>query len=463
MSASTSAALSPPSVPLPLPTGPRGWPVLGHLPQMRKQGLLPFLEGTWRRYGDVFSVNLGFPVVVVAHPEGIKRVLAGNAKNYVKGKTYDGVRRVIGNGLLALEGEAWKARRALVQPAFHRQALGKLTDAMVESGARHFDGLLARHGQAPFQLDAHRDMVELTLDVVVAALFGRELTSAAQVSYEALGAALDFVSQQSNGVVLPKWVPTPNNLRFQRTMKEVEGAVYRVIAAGRRGQAGEGTLLAMLLGSKDAATGEFLSDRDLRDEVFTMFVAGHETTALTLTWLFTLLDGRDDVLQKMRAEVDTVLGDRDPRFEDVPKLTYLRQVVDETLRLRGPVAMNARSAVADDELMGRRIRKGDVVMPFFHALHRHPAFWPEPDKFDPERFAPEASQGRDPWSYLPFSGGQRQCIGNTFSLVESVVLLAQLLRRFELDVAPGQAQVKQVAVVTVRPDRPVTITLRARG
>ena len=429
---------------------------------LRREGLLPFLDRTWRRYGDVFTVDVGFHTVVVAHPDGIKQVLAGNAKNYVKGKTYDGVRRVIGNGLLALEGEAWKTRRALVQPAFHRAALGRLTEAMVESGQRHFDALRAKHGDAPFKLDAHRDMVELTLDVVVAALFGRELSAAAEVSYEALGAALELVSERTNGLVLPKWVPTPGNRKFHRTMEEVEGAVYRVIAAGRRANKADGTLLSMLLGSKDAATGQLLSDQDVRDEVFTMFVAGHETTALTLTWLFTLLDGRRDVLDQMRAEVDTVLGDRDPTFEDVPKLTYLRQVVDETLRLRGPVAMNARSAVADDELMGMRVRAGDVVMPFFYGVHRHPDFWEDPETFDPGRFTPERSRGRNPWSYVPFSGGQRQCIGNTFSLVETVVLLAQLLRRFEVEIDPGQDQVKPVAMVTVRPDRPVMITLHAR-
>lgn len=460
-----STALAPSTYaprPLPLPPGPRGWPLVGHLPQVRKEGLLPFLERSWHQFGDVFAVDVGFHSVVVAHPDGIKRVLAGNAKNYVKGKTYDGVRRVIGNGLLALEGEAWKARRALVQPAFHRAALGRLTEAMVESGRQHFDALREAHGQGPFVIDAHRDMVKLTLDVVVAALFGRDLASAAEVSYEALGAALEFVGERTNGFLLPKWVPTPGNRRFHRTMAEVEGAVYRVIAAGRRPGAEEGTLLSMLLGSRDADTGAPLSDRDVRDEVFTMFVAGHETTALTLTWLFTLLDGRRDVIDRMRAEVDAVLGDRDPGFADVPKLVYLRQVVDETLRLRGPVAMNARSAVADDELLGVRVRAGDVVMPFFYGAHRHPDFWDAPEVFDPDRFSAERSQGRNPWSYVPFSAGQRQCIGNTFSLVETVVLLAQLLRRFELEVQPGQDQVKPVAVVTVRPDRPVMISLRAR-
>jgi cytochrome P450 len=446
----------------PLPPGPWGWPLLGHLPDMRREGLLQFLERCWRRYGDVFAVDTGFHAVVLAHPEGIKRVLAGNAKNYVKGKTYDGVRRIIGNGVLALEGEAWRARRALIQPAFHRAALGKLTEAMAQTGAAHFDALRAAHPAGPFTLDAHRDMVKLTLDVVVATLFGRELLGAAKLSYETLGAALELVSEQGNGVVLPPWVPTPGNRRFQRTMAEVEAAIYRVIEAGRRRTEPDGTLLWMLLNSRDERTGAPLTDRDVRDEVFTMFVAGHETTALTLTWLLTLLEGRDDVLGAMRAEVDAVLGTRDPGFEDVPKLVYLRQVVDETLRLRGPVAMNARTAVADDEVLGFRVRKGDVVMPFFYAAQRHPDFWPEPEKFDPSRFTPEHSRGRNSWSYVPFSAGQRQCIGNTFSLVESVVLLAQLLQRFEVRLDPSVREVQPQALITVRPDRPVRVTLQAR-
>jgi len=424
--------------------------------------MLQFLDRNWRLYGDVFAVDVGFRSIVIAHPDGIKRVLAGNAKNYIKGSSYDGVRRIIGNGLLALEGDAWKTRRNLVQPAFHRSALGKLTEAMAESGRAHFDRLLEQHGSDSFRIDAHRDMVELTLDVVVASLFGRDLSGAAEVSYEALGAAMELISERSNGIPLPKWFPTAGNRKFHRTMEEVEGAVYRVIEAGRAKGPGQGTLLSMLIDSKDADTGAPLSNHDIRDEVFTMFVAGHETTALTMTWLFTLLDGRRDVIDKMKEEVDRVLGDRDPTFEDWPKLVYLRQVVDETLRLRGPVAMNARTVVADDEILGVKVRAGEIVMPFFYAAHRHPDFWQEPEKFDPGHFAPERSAGRNPWSYVPFSAGQRQCIGNIFSLVETVVLLAQLVRRFDIDVEPGQDQVKPVAIVTVRPDRPVLVNLKAR-
>jgi cytochrome P450 len=438
--------------------------LLGHIPQLRSEGMLSLFERSWAAFGDVFGLHIGVEGVAVAHPDAIKQVLATNAKNYVKGSSYDGVRRVIGNGVLALEGDAWKARRTLIQPAFHRSALGKLTEAMTDTGRLHFDALRAAHpGEGDFVIDAHRDMVKLTLDVVTAALFGRELLGVAQVSHAAFGTALELVSAEGNGFLLPKWLPTPGNRRFNATMAEVEAVIYRVIAEGRKRDGTDGTLLSLLIHSTDAETGRRLTDQEVRDEVFTMFIAGHETTALTLTWLFTLLHGRPEIIEAMVAEVDRVLGDRDPVFEDFPKLTYLRQVIDETLRLRGPVAMTARTAVAEDELAGVRVKPGMLVFPFFYGAQRHKDFWASPNRFDPAHFAPERSKGRNPWSYVPFSAGQRQCIGMMFSLVETVVLLAQLLRRFTLTIEPGVDQVKPITLVTVRPDRPVLIRLKPRG
>ncbi|HEY1087770.1 MAG TPA: cytochrome P450, partial [Archangium sp.] len=181
------------------------WPLLGHIPQLRSEGMLSLFERSWAAFGDVFGLHIGVEGVAVAHPDAIKQVLATNAKNYVKGSSYDGVRRVIGNGVLALEGDAWKARRTLIQPAFHRSALGKLTEAMTDTGRLHFDALRAAHpGEGDFVIDAHRDMVKLTLDVVTAALFGRELLGVAQVSHAAFGRALELVSEEGNGFLLPK-------------------------------------------------------------------------------------------------------------------------------------------------------------------------------------------------------------------------------------------------------------------
>ncbi len=444
------------------PTGPRSWPLIGSLPAVRREGLVQFLEQSWHKHGDVFRVDIGMKALVLSHPEAIKRVLAARHENYIKAATYDGVRRIIGNGVLALEGAAWKSRRALLQPAFHRSALGRLTEAMTDTGRRHFDDLGKRAAAGWTTVDIHREMVTLTLQVVVAALFGKDLKDTAHVSYEALGDAMELVSEKSNGVLLPKWFPTPGNRRFHRTMDEVEGAVFRVIAAGRERSGDDGTLLSMLINSRDAETNQPLTDREVRDEVFTMFVAGHETTALTLTWMFTLLEGRPDVVSAMRAEIDTVLQGRDPTFEDFPKLPYLKQVVEETLRVRGPVAMTARTAVADDEVAGFAVHAGDVVLPFFWGAHRHPDFWQDPETFDPGRFTPERSKGRHPWAYLPFSGGQRACIGNMFSLVETVVLLAQFFNRFDFEVVPQQQIVPQ-AMVTLRPSGPVQVRVRARS
>lgn len=442
-----------------LPTGPRRWPILGHLPDLRG-GVLPFFNKAWKEHGDVFTINVDGPTTVVVHPDAIQRILLTNAANYVKGPVYNGVRRVIGNGVLALEGSAWKARRTLLQPVFHRSSLTNLAEVMAGCGARYFDGIAARGGGV-IEVDMHREMVSLTLDVVMVALFGQD--QPADVSYEAMGAALELVSERANGVLLPAWVPTPSNRKFNRTMREVEGAIFKVIAASRAAGPGQGTLLSMLLDSRDEETNEPLTDREVRDEVFTMFVAGHETTALTLTWMFTLLAGRPEVLAAMRDEVDDVLGDRDPLFDDIPRLTYLRQVIDETLRLCGPVGMVARDVVADDEVQGFHIPAGTKVFPYFYATHRHPDFWEEPERFDPGRFSAERSRGRNTWSYLPFSHGKRRCIGDQFSLLETVLLTAQLLRRFEVEVDPAAASVAGNLIITLRPVGPVRVRLQRRG
>ena len=224
-------------------------------------------------------------------------------------------------------------------------------------------------------------MVKLTLDVVVSALFGQSLEQG-DVPYAALSDALVLISKRSNGILLPAWVPTPNNVRMNRTLTELNRIVYRIIDHARQEQSDDGSLLSMLLAARDEH-GAPLSDRAIRDDVLTLFIAGHETTALTLTWLFALLDQAPAVLARMQAEVRAVLGGRDPDWNDVPKLSYLRQVIDETLRLRSPAGFIARNALADDEIGGYRVRAGELVILFLWGAHRHAAFWIDPERFDP--------------------------------------------------------------------------------
>jgi cytochrome P450 len=442
--------------------GPRSWPLIGDPSGLRgPKYLYQYLDGCWRRYGDTFRVNLaGARMLVVAHPDALKDVLWSKRQNYVKGKAYSGVRRILGNGLLTLEGDAWKGRRQLEQPAFHRRSLEKLAVIMRDRGAVFLDELARHASQRPLTIDAHPYMVRLTLDVVVAALFGQAL-NVSPLTYQALGEALELVSRATNGVVLPEWVPTPFNLRFHRTVAELNRTVYGFIEHARREKSDDGSLLSMLLAARDEH-GAPLSDEAIRDEVITLFIAGHETTALTLTWLLALLDGQPEVIARMRREVDDVLGDRDPGFEDVPKLSYVRKVVDETLRMRPPAPFVARNVVADDELGGYPVRAGEMVLLFFAAAQRHKDFWPSPDAFDPERFDPALDKARNSWSYLPFSGGPRVCIGNMFSIVESVILLAQILRRFDVAVQ-SCADVRPVTLGTMRPSSSVPVTLTQRS
>jgi cytochrome P450 len=422
--------------------------------------LIGFFESYWRRYGDIFRVPiLGRSTLVVVHPDAIKHVLWANRQNYIKGSAYHSVRRMMGDSVLTLEGDAWKGRRELEQPAFHRHSIEKLTTHMIGSGARFFDELLARARRGPVEIDAHQEMVKLTLDVVVRALFGQTL-AASDVSYPMMTEALELVSQGANQIVLPAWVPTPYNRKLHRTLAELDRIMYSFIATARE-QGSADSLLGMLLATRDA-DGAPLPDRAVRDELVTLFIAGHETTALTLTWLLSLLADQPQVLARMHDEVDAVLGDRDPTYADVAQLRYVRQVVDETLRLRPPAPMVARNAVADDQIDGFAIRAGEMVVPFFWATHRHPEFWPDPLRFDPARFEPGPNNKRHSYSYIPFSAGPRICIGNMFSLVESVLLIALLLRRFELTIAPCH-HVRVVAVATARPSSPVRVSLRPRS
>ena len=441
--------------------GPRAWPIIGDPRALRgAKDLLQYLDDGWRRYGDVFRVNImGRPMLVVVHPDQIKDVLWTKRQNYVKGSIYRSTRRILGDSLLTLEGETWRARRSLAQPTFHRRSLEKLAVIMRDRGAACLDELTRRAQGGPLQIEVHREMVRLTLDVVVSALFGQAL-NVSPVTYQALGATLELLSSGANGIVLPAWVPTPHNRRLNRTLAELDRVVYGFIEHARREQLDDGSLLSMLLAARDEQ-GAPLPDRAIRDEVITLFIAGHETTALTLTWLFALLDGSPAVLAAMQREVASVLGGRDPSFDDVAKLPYLRKVIDETLRLRPPAPMVPRNVVADDELGGYQVRAGDTVLLYFAATHRHPELWPEPLKFDPERFDPQQDKSRNSWSYLPFSGGPRVCIGNMFSLVESVILLAQILNRFDVAVS-SCADVRPIALGTIRPSRAIPVTLTPR-
>jgi len=444
----------------------RGVPLVGHLPRIGRLGMLRFLDEEWQKQGDVFRIAMGaHSAVVVAHPDALERILSSHRDRYAKGKTYDAARQILGDGLITAVGTAWRNQRAIMQPSFHRAGLEHLVHTIAESAQAYFDDL-RRQLPNGGRIDIHREMVKLTLDVVVRALFGPGLVSASDVRYETLVQTLELLSERANGVPVPLWIPTPSNLRFKRVLRELDTLIYRIIAkarAQRRAQAEPSTktLLDMLLEAVDAQTGQPLPDKLVRDELLTMVVAGHETTALTLTWLFALLDSRDDVWDHMRKEASDLLQGRPASYDNLSKLPYTRAVIDETLRVRGPVAVIARDVVQDDNLLGFKVHRGDTVLPYFYGAHRHPAYWERPEQFMPERFLSENSAGRDRWCYLPFSSGQRVCIGNMFSLHESVLIVSMIAQRAVTSLVPGQ-HIEPAMVGTVRPTRPVMVDWRWR-
>ena len=462
-----------------------GWPVVGALPAFLRKGGLRYMTDEWRRHGDIFRLRLGKKsVVAVVHPEAIERVLTTGREVYVKGKTYDMLRVLTGDGLLTLDGDPWRKRRRLAQPAFHKEAIRRLTDAMVRVTVEVLDGWRAHAGSGgtpagreanpatprearPARcvsrnglMEAHGAMMHLALEIVGETLFGRRFSAdESDGSARAFGEALELLSTRGN-VPVPQWLPTPGNRRLRAALAHIDDMVYRIIREARtRERDARPTLLGMLLESRDADTGEALSDRALRDELITLVLAGHETTALLLTWAFTLLGRHPEVVARMRAEVRDVLGDRHPTAEDLTQLPYLRCVIDEVLRLRSPVWALGRDVAADDELCGHRVRAGEMVMPLPYLTHRHPAFWEEPARFDPDRFRPERKAGRHPFAYLPFSLGPRMCIGHVFTIVEAQIVLALLLQRCDLELA-SLREVPLKPQMTLRPAAPVHVRVR---
>ncbi len=248
----------------------------------------------------------------------------------------------------------------------------------------------------------------------------------------------------------PLWIPTPRNLAFKRARAELDRVVYDIIASRRRRHAPKGDLLDMLLAAREQGSGEGMTDRQLRDEVMTLLLAGHETTATTLTWTWYLLSKHPGAARKLRAELDVVLGGRLPGVGDLPALEYTQRVVRESMRLYPPVWVISRTAIEEDEIGGYTIPAGSILLLSQYAMHRHPDFWENPEGFDPDRFSPERSEGRHRYAYFPFGGGPRLCIGANLAMLETELILAILAQRYRLELLPGHP-VEPEPLITLRP------------
>jgi cytochrome P450 len=449
---------------LALPPKASDVPLVGALPGLLMERF-GFLEAARARHGDIFTLNLGFTdAIILAHPRHVQHVLVDHMRKYVKGgPIWESLRTFLGNGLPASEGDFWKRQRRMIQPAFHPQRLVALTQKMVEAIDERLAGWeqAARTGE-PF--DIAEAFSRMTMNVMVRAMFGSglEANEAERVGRE-LTYIIDYMLRGMMTNTLPDWLPVPGRARYREAIRYVDEVVLRVIERGRRSAREEDTLLSLLLHAVDEESGERMSNRQLRDEAVALFVAGYDTTAVSLAWTFHLMTRYPESFQRMRTEVREVLGQRVPGFADLRPLTYTRNVLQEALRLYSPAYWVPRASAEEDEIDGYRIPAGRMVLIFAHLIHHHPDFWEEPLRYDPDRFTPERSEGRHKQAWIPFGAGQRLCIGKEFSMMEGQLILSRIAQRFEVSAVRGREEVQLHIGTSSRPKDGVWVHLKARA
>lgn len=440
------------------PPGPRGHWLGGNLPAFRADRL-DFLTDCARRYGDVVAVRLG-PVRIFAlnHPDLVEEVLVHKHRIFKKHFALQSARPSLGEGLLTSEGEFWRRQRRLAQPAFLPQRIASYGDAMVELTERMLHGWA--NGQSR---DVQADMMQLTQEIVAKTLFGADLAGASAGVATAMETLLESFTDRVNRMVrLPVWLPVPSNIRFQRAMRLVEGILYRIIAERRRSREDRGDLLSLLLHAQDTeGDGGGMTDRQLRDEVVTLFMAGHETTANTLAWIWHLLSRYPEAEAKLHAELDEVLDDRPPAVADLPRLSYTNWVVTEALRVMPTVWLLGREATEPTEIGGYPVPRGTTMWMSQWVIHRDPRWFDDAETFRPERWAGDFERSIPRYAYFPFGGGPRICIGNHFAQMEAALLLATIARRFRPRVSPD-AVIRPVPTMTLRPAHGVPVRLEER-
>src|SRR5688572_16118973 len=426
------------TIPTPIPhkniPGPRGLPILGVMPEMVSD-MLGLFTKTAREFGGIAQFKLlNSKYFLITNPDYVKYILQDNYKNYIRGRSVETGRVLLGNGLPLIDGDFWLRERRMLQPAFHRERLGKLADTVTTIIDKCMQDWSAKAKQDQ-TLDVDDEMMRLTLTVIIKSMFSSPIDDRIPALSSAFQTASKFMLWRSQQMFqLPLSVPLPRHVEYNRALKVLNETIYPLIADGRKQSKDD--LLGMMLEMRDADSGEGLSDQQARDEVVTIFFAGHETAAATLSWAFYLLSQHPDVEERMRLEVQRVLQGRTPTFTDLPKQIYMQQVINEVLRLYPAAYLFAREAIVDDVLDGYPIPANTLIFISPFVAHRDPTYWPEPERFDPERFTPKQIASRPRHVYYPFGEGPHVCIGNNFAVMEMQLILAMALQRFRLRLIP---------------------------
>lgn len=438
----------------PAPPGPKGHLLTGALREIKRDEL-DYLNRIVREYGDVVYVRIvNHPCYILSHPRDIEYVLLGNYTNFVKSVFLRESRALFGNGLLTSDGSFWLRQRRLLQPAFHHDRVAEYSRAMVNHTSQMLDTW--RDGEIR---DVHQDMVRLTLEIIADVLFGSDIVSEVEQIGNALCVFFEQFDERFGLYAIPEWLPTPGNLRYRMAIGRLNRILEGVIRYRHSNGEGSSSILSALLHAQDE-DGR-MTDRQLRDEMMTLFFTGHETTALALSWTWYLLAQHPEVADKLAQEVERVLGGREPTYEYLPQLRFVDSVVKESLRLYPPAYGVAREVLNDCEIGGYTIPAGATLAMFQWVVHRDPRYFDRPGEFLPDRWQALES-GLPKCAYFPFGVGPRMCIGNTFAAAEVPLLVATIARRFQFKLAPGH-QVHLRPSLTLRPRDGIKVILQKRS
>jgi len=441
------------------PPNSTGTPFVGHLLQFRREPLR-LLSDLAGQHGDVVRFKMGpRTIYLINNPEYIKDVLVTNNRNFVKSRGLEMAKKFLGEGLLTSEGEFHRRQRRLTQPAFHRERINAYGEVMVDYADR-----MSERWQDGQTVNIAQEMMRLTLAIVGKTLFDADIEDEATE----IGAALTDVMQLFERITSPfaallELLPLPSNRRWLKAKERLDSTMYRIINQHRATDVDRGDLLSMLLMAQDEeGDGSGMTDQQLRDEAMTLFVAGHETTANALTWTWYLLSQHPDVEAKLHDEIDTLLAGELPKPDDFARLNYTEMVLTEAMRLYPPAWTLGRRALNDYRVGQYVIPANSIVLMSPWVMHHDARYFPEPFKFDPDRWKPEAREARPKFSYFPFGGGPRVCIGEQFAWMEGVLLIATIAQRWKMQLEPDQV-IKPKPMITLRPAGGMRMQLTRRA
>lgn len=437
------------------PPGPKGTWLGGNVADFREDRL-GFIQQCAQDYGDVVRIRLGpYRILLISHPDLIEQVLITNRLSYRKHFAMRLNPQLFGKGLLTSEGDFWLRQRRIIQPLFLRKHVVNYAPDIIQMTRRFLDGWTQGETR-----NVSEEMARLTLTITAKIMFGAEVREEAEEVRLALHDLLkNFLARFGSLTLLPRWVPTPHNLRTQRANRRLDQIIYRYIERRRKETEARNDVLSLLLQATDE-DGSKMSDQQIRDEAITLFLAGHETTALSLAWTWHLLATHPEVEEKLVQEVHEVVGDREVTAEDVLQLNYLNQVIHESMRHRPPVYSMGREALTDQELGGYPVPKGTTLLMPQWVVHHDARWYEDPEEFRPRRWTSEFTERLHKCAYYPFGGGPRRCIGDHFGLMEIALVLATIAQRFRFAVV--EQEVKPTAIFTLRPEPEIHAPILAR-